>query len=81
MHNQVQVRSVKKNSAEVFTNALRTVQFPNYDIFSNVNVGYSDILNKISDEIDNVEPIKETIIKSITQDCFGNEIAEAMQIR
>ena len=29
MHNQIQVRSFKKYSAEIFTNALKTVQFPN----------------------------------------------------
>ena len=58
IHNQIQVQSLKKYSAENFTNALKTVQFPNYKIFSNVNVAYSDLLNKISDTIDNVAPIK-----------------------
>ena len=28
-------------------------------MFSNVNVAYSDLLNKISDTIDNVAPLKE----------------------
>ena len=58
MHNQIQVRSLKKYSAETLTNALKTVQFPNYNIFSNANVDYSDLLNKISDTIDKVPPIK-----------------------
>ena len=47
MHNQIQVRSLKKYSAEIFANALKTVQFLNYNIFLNVNVAYSDLLNKI----------------------------------
>ena len=58
MHNQIQVRSLKKYSAEIFTNALKTVQFPNYNIFLNVNVAYSDLLNKISNTVDRVAPIK-----------------------
>ena len=29
MHNQIQVQSLKKYSAETFTNALKTFQFPN----------------------------------------------------
>ena len=33
MYNQIQVRSLKKNSAEIFTDALKTVQFPNSNIF------------------------------------------------
>ena len=68
IHNQIQVRSLKKYSAEIFTNALKTVQFPNYNIFSNVKVAYSDLLNKISDTIDNVAPIKEIRIKNKTQE-------------
>ena len=58
MHNQIQVRYLKKYSAETLTNALKTVQFPNYNIFSNANVDYSDLLNKISDTTDRVPPIK-----------------------
>ena len=59
MHNQIQVRSLKKHSADIFTNALKTVRFPNYNIFSNVNVAYSDLLNKISGAIDSAAPIKK----------------------
>ena len=81
MHNQSQVWSLKRYSAEIFTNILRTVQFPNYNIFSNVNVAYSDLLNKISDTIDRVAPMKEIRIKNNTQEWFDNEIAEAIIFR
>ena len=64
MHNQIQVRSLKKYSDEIFTNALKIVQFPNYNIFSNVNFAYSDLVNKISDTIDNAAPIKKIRIKN-----------------
>ena len=63
MHNQIQVRSLKNYSAEIFTNASKTGQFPNYNIFSNVNVAYSDLLNKISNTLDRVAPRKEIRIK------------------
>ena len=81
MHNQIQVPSSKNYSAEIFTNALKTVQFPNNNIFLNVNIAYSDLLNKISDTIDSVAPIKETKIKNNTQEWFDNETAEAIKIR
>ena len=58
MHSQIQIQSLKKYSAEIFTNALETVQFLSYHIFSNVNVAHSELLNKILDIIDNVAPIK-----------------------
>ena len=80
MHNQIQFRSLKKYSAEIVANALKKDQFPNYSTFSNVNVAYSYLLNKISDTIDRVTPIKEIIIKNNTQDWFDNEIEEAIKI-
>ena len=79
MHNQIQVRSLKKYSGKIFTNALKTVQFPNYDIFSNVNIAYSDLLKQISDTIDKVVSIKEIRMKNNTKDWFDNEIAEALR--
>ena len=81
IHNQIQVRSLKNYSVEIFTNALQTVQFPNYNIFSTVKVAYSGLLNKISDTIDNVAPIKEIRIKNKTQEWFDNETAEAIKTR
>ena len=81
MHNQIQVPSSKNYSAEIFTNALKTVQFPNNNIFLNVNIAYSDLLNKISDTINNVAPIKEIRIKNNTQEWFDNEIAKAIKPR
>ena len=48
----------KKCKAKIFTTGLNIIQFPNYNIFSNVNVAYSNILN-ISDTKDNVLLIKE----------------------
>ena len=40
-----------------------------------------DLLNKISDTIDNVAPTKEIRIRNCTQDWFNNETAKAIKIR
>ena len=50
-------------------------------MFQNVKVAYSDLLNKISDRIDSVAPIKIIRIKNNTQEWFDNEISEAIKIR
>ena len=47
----------------------------------NVNVAYLDLVNMISDTIDNVAPVKEIRIKNNTQDWFNNEVAEAIKTR
>ena len=80
MHNQIRVRSLKKYSTEIFTNTLKTVQFPNYNIFQNVKVACSDLLNKISNTINFVALIDEIRIKNDIQEWFDNEIAEAIKI-
>ena len=50
-------------------------------MFWNVNVAYSDLLNKISETIDRVVPIKEIRIKNNTQELFDNGIEEAIRNR
>ena len=67
IYNLFQVQSLKKCSPEIFSNPLKTVQFPNCNISSNVKVANSDLLNQISDAIDNFAPIKEIRIKNNTQ--------------
>ena len=81
MHNQIQVRSLKKYSVEAYTNTLRKINFPNYDTFSNVNVAYTDLVKKISNTIDSVAPLKELMIKKNTQGWFDNEIGDDIKIR
>ena len=60
---------------------MRKINFSNYDIFSNVNVTYTDLVKKISNTIDSVAPIKNLRIKNNTQGWFDNEIADAIKIR
>ena len=81
MHNQIQVRSLKRYSAEAFKNALEKIDFPNYEIFSSVDFAYSDLIKKISDTIDNIAPLKELRVKNNTQDWFDNEVTEAIHFR
>ena len=47
----------------------------------NVSGDYSDLLNKISDTIDDVAPIKEIGIKNNTQEWLDNAIAEAIKTK
>ena len=59
---------------------IKDIKFPNYDVFSDVNVAYGDLTKKISDAIDSVLPIKTLRIKSNSQDWFDSEIAEAIKL-
>ena len=81
MHNQVRVRSLKKYSPEIYVDELRKINFPNYSIFSDVNVAYSDLVEKLKNVIDKVAPLKEVRIKNNTQDWFDDEVAKAIKLR
>ena len=56
--NQNQARSLKKYSGEFFSNVLKTIQFANYNIFSNANVANAGLLINISDTMDKIASIK-----------------------
>ena len=53
----------------------------NYNIFSDINVAYSDLVEKITAVIDKVAPYKKVRIKNNTQDWFDDEVAEAIKLR
>ena len=60
---------------------LTKINFPDYNIFSNVNVARLDLVEKILSVVDEIAPFKDLRIKSNTQDWFGEEFAEAIKLR
>ena len=56
MHNQIRVRSLKKYTPELLIKELKKIHFPNYNIFSNANIAYLDLVEKISSVVDKVAP-------------------------
>ena len=46
MHKQSWVWSLKKYTPELLIKELKKINFPNYNIFSNVNIAYLDLVEK-----------------------------------
>ena len=46
-HNNVLLRSIKHYTVNLFVEGLRKVNFLNYERFSNIDVAYTDFLNKL----------------------------------
>ena len=44
MHQQARVRSFKNYSIQFFKERLLYINFPNYDMFSNIDIAYSNFL-------------------------------------
>ena len=80
MHNQIWVRSLKKYTPELFIKEFKKINFPNY-IFSNVNIAYLDLVEKILSLVDKIAPCKDLRIKNNTQDWFHDEVAKAIKLR
>ena len=57
------------------------INFPDYNIFSNVNIACLDLVKKILSVIDKITPYKDLRIKSNTQDWFNDKVAEAIKLR
>ena len=81
MHNQVRVRSLKTYTPERLVEELKKINFLNYNIFCDINVAYSDLVEKNTTVIDKVASYKEVRIKNNTQDLFDDEVAEAIKLR
>ena len=81
MHNQIQVRSLKKYTPELLIKELKKINFPKYNIFSNVNIAYLDLVEKILSVVDKIAPFEDLRIKNNTQDWFDDEVAKAIKLR
>ena len=66
MHNQIRVRSLKNYTPEPFREELTKINFPDYNIFSNVNIAYLDLVEKILSVVDKIAPFKDLRVKNNT---------------
>ena len=64
MHNQIRVRSLKNYTTELFREELTKINFPGYNIFSNVNIAYLDLVEKILSVVDKIAPFFERVKNS-----------------
>ena len=80
-HNQIRVRSLKNYTQEILIGELKKINFPDYDIFSNINIAYKDLVEKILSVVDKIAPYKVLRVKNNTQDWFDSEVSEAINLR
>ena len=81
MHNQIQVPPLKKYTSKLLLKELKKINFPNYNIFSNVYIVYVDLVEKFLNMVDKLAPFKDLRFKKNTQDWFDSEVAKAIKFR
>ena len=60
---------------------LTKINFPQYNILSNVDIAYLDLVEKILSVVNKIAPFEDLRIKNNTQDCFDDEVTEASKLR
>ena len=72
-HKQIAFRSLKKNTAEAYKEALSNVYSSNYENFSYVNKAYENFIQKLMSIIDKSAPFKTK--------WFDGEVLEIIPLR
>ena len=80
-HKQISFRSFKNYSMENFEQELKNIAFPNYEKFSDVNSAYSDLVNKITQVLNNLAPYKTIRVKNQSNEWFDGELTEQISNR
>ena len=80
-HRQIQFRSFKHYTVDLFELELSKLNFPNYQNYNEINEAYNDFIQKIMSVIDKVAPVKERRVKQNSQEWFDGEIGNGIKNR
>ena len=63
-HKQIKIRSLKNYSIESLNQGLSMINFPDYEYFNDVDIAYSDFIQRITSVINKIAPFKEIRTKN-----------------
>ena len=69
-YKQIKFRSFKNYTIGDYAKALIEINFAEYEIFDNVNDGYSNFIHKLMEAIEKVTPVKNKKSQRNFQKCF-----------
>ena len=75
-HKQIKIRSLKNYTVESFNQGLCLINFPDYEYSNDVDIAYSDFIQRITPVIYKIVPFKEIRVKSYSHDWFNGEILD-----
>ena len=71
----------RNTSVDAYKDALKKVNFPNYELYNDVNEAYSNFFRIIRIVVDNIVPCKTKRVKANTQKWFDGEVLQNMNTR
>ena len=72
---------LKKYTADYYKEALKQVEFPNYENCGDVNEADSNLFQKLMTAIDKIAPYRSKRAKGNTQKWFDGEVLEKLNLR
>ena len=67
-------RQFKKYTADAYKDAPKKINFPNCELFNDVNEAHSNFFEKIKIVVDSIAPCKTKRVKANTQKWFDGEV-------
>ena len=80
-HKYLNFHSLKNYTTDYYKEALKQIDFPNYENFGDVNESYSNFFQKLMTVIDKLAPYKSKRVKGNTQKWFDGEVLEKINQR
>ena len=80
-HKHISFRSLKNYSFVAYEEALKSMKFPNYENFININEGYSNFIQKLTSVIDKIAHCKTKKVKDNFKEGFESVLSEEINNR
>ena len=75
-HKQVKIRCLKNYYIESLNQGVSMINVPDYEYFNDVDIAYSDFIQRVTSVINKIAPFKEIGIKNYSHDWFDGEILD-----
>ena len=76
VHKHITFRSFKKYTVDAYKDDLKKVNFPNCELFNDINEAYLNFFQKVRIVVDSIAPCKTKRVKANTRKWFDGEILE-----
>ena len=81
VHKYITFCLFKKYTADTYKDNMKKVNFPNYELFNDINEAYSSFFQKIKIVVDNTAPCLTKRVQVNTQKWFDGELLESKNTR
>ena len=80
-HKYIEIRSMKNYSKPLWLEKLKTVQYPNYSGYNDVDIAYTDFIDRTTKAINEIAPFKQLCVKGSTSEWVDEEVLQAINSR